>query len=399
MKKYAKEKNVNYLKNIGKSITKSEDYKGYSEKFKEDENVIGKYLVKISLDLPGTHNYPKEMSKKEKKIDIMEKTGEYLEKVQKLKEIKKEYNNSIIKETSNFLGEKENPFIISKKQLEMEFSKMRNEKISEEELQVKSLYWEDKLLETVTDIKEALYDKEIKRNGYEDKSFKRDIVNRFNNKIINLNFEPLDVYENYIKGKITREELENNEAYDEIKKYTNTLYKNKYNTNEKENLDFLLENKIMNSIVNNRYLIKDVNLMKTIELASKGENSRISKYKEDKENNNSCSLGVTLNGYNTEYVIDVSKKLYDTKIDKKYKLDYKNLNREKAVGNPTLLCKYTTKQLNQIEKLEENRDFFEDIEIDKIDSLVRNCDVVKKDKYVKQKEREEKNIDDERGAR
>ena len=395
MKKYAKEKNIEYFKKISKTITKTEEYKEYSKNFKEEENPLVKYLLKLSLDLPVPQDFNRKKSKNEINIEILNSTGEYLDKVQKLDEIKREYNNSMISEVGNFLGTdpNKNPFLISKNQLEMEFSKMKNEKLDETEVQVKSSYWENKLVKTVEGLRNSILDGYSKKHKFDKKVFKEDVVYKFNDELIKLNFKPLDVYEKYIMGKITREQLEQNKSIKQAKEIANKLYKEKLGTNKKADLDFLLENKLFGTVIDNRYLIKDTNIVKSLEMSKENNDVRLGIYKEaykSQSNDRYFPCGFSMKNYNGEVIIHMNKRDYKKHFNKDFKGDYENTTYEKPIVETALLYKYTPQQLKEIRNIEINKGKLEKEDREKVDALVRGFDLNKKDEYMKEKIIEEK---------
>ena len=387
MKKFS-HKEKEYLNEVERKIKRSKEFIEYSEKLGNPKDAVEKYLLSLCLSLKEPvkprKNIPQD---REEHVQMLENTGEFLAKTTKLEEIKKEYNKSVLENTESFAGNvHNNPFVITKKQLAAEFYRERNEKLSDVELDIKSCFWENKVIKTIEGIRNAYCDKYSEEKGLEDIKAKvgNGIIKNFGNDLIVSKCNCLEIYKQYILGNITRKELEKDNNYKRAKQVARDISKKIYKDSTKLELDFLLQSKLFSSTIDERYRYKNIYVQRTLTRTKEDKDIKLGVYKERYEENNQDYIpcGFTMKNYNTESIVHVNKKDYN-KIKNKVSPNYKDILCESFYVESTLLFRYTDKQIESIDELTKNRENLSVKERRVLDFFVRNKNPEEKENYMK----------------
>lgn len=218
----------NYIPELELELQKERDYREFKEKFKEFDiyDIVQMYHIKLVNNINDT--LVTENVTKEDKAERLNKIGIFLNKTRQLNILKNIQNEKILEATEESLG-KDNIFIITKKQLLKEFDKNYNLDKKEEILDMKNIFWENKVTKILESLRICVQSKYSVENN-KDKMEVNDEVKNVNDILSFEDSNLSNVYKEFLNNKISKEEFEKT---DEFKKAKNII--NEFNKESKNN--------------------------------------------------------------------------------------------------------------------------------------------------------------------
>ena len=340
-------KDANFLLELQEILSKDRDFREFKESFKgfDYREIVQMYVAKNAMEIKEVNDID---ASKTDKVDMLESIGEFLSKVKKLDEMRKTYNEDVLKKTEYSLGnEYKNPLIITKKEIKKEFDIKENSMISTEDLNMKLIFWENRVTKTLESVKSSMIANYTALYKKDSRETKRNL-SKMERCTITYNENFYDVYKKFLNKEITQKEFEQT---DEFKKVEKEIKINNENTGFNYSPYTILNNTIISQQIGRSYLSKDIYIKNNLVKENKQLDTTIYK---DKSKENFVVVGMKNKEYNAEVDVHYKKSDYELFKDS-VKILEKDENAKKAPIKSVILYKFGEEKLKNLKNAIDNK--------------------------------------------